>query len=279
MKSRLKLILVLFCVLSVLLVGCNASDKEYNKEHGDKGVDESVTTTNSDATPNRKIIYKVDTDLTTNDITNSVNIIKDELNDDEWLDLEKISEYTAFLVVRVKSDRLDQFLDSISEGHDVTNFNKTATDVSLDYQDKSNLIRTYEAERDRLLELYEEASLNDMIEINRRLSEIEIEIQRLQGELNQFDSLVDYSEVKLNIYLDVDVEKEEELTFGDRVWSGLSGGFSALVIFLEALIVVIVTLLPWAVVFGPISYGVYRLVKRSQKKKKKMKETEKFPEE
>lgn len=48
-----------------------------------------------------------------------------------------------------------------------------AEDISQIYQDTESEIATYEAEKTRLIELYEDASLSDMITINTRLSEID----------------------------------------------------------------------------------------------------------
>lgn len=260
MKFKTSILFVALIIFSLLLVGCSAK----NFRSTDSNEDDKIITKLNSSIPNRKIIYTVNADLKTDNLSDSITKIKSELNSDEWFDSEDISEDSAIFVIRVKSEHLEQFLDSITEGHEVTNFNKTAKDVSLDYQDKSNLLLTYQTERERLLELYEGASLADMITINTRLSEIDIEISKLQGELNEFDNLVEYSVVNLNIYVSNDTEP---LTFGQRITNAISGGFLVLVAFLETLLIIFIVLIPWAIVIVPSIYGIYRLTKYKKNKK------------
>lgn len=263
MKHRVKYSFIFLLVISLLLVGCSSKNNESEFFEGNYATEDEIEEEN-DSTPNRKIIYKVNADLSTNNLSESIATIKNTLDSDEWLDSEDISNNRASLIIRVKTEHLDDFLNSINESHDVSNFNKTATDISLKYQDKSNLILTYQTERERLVELYEQASLSDMILINTRLSEIDIEIGKLQGELNHFDSLVDYSEVRLNLYTSV---VSEHLPFGQRLLNAFSNGFWALIVFFDTLVIVLITLLPWIIVITPIGYGVYRIRKYTKKKK------------
>lgn len=258
MKQRVKFLIIVLIVFSLFLVGCSS-----NKERGYYDENEGVVVKETESTPNRKIIYEVSANLSSDNLSESIATIKGELNSDEWLDSERISEDTASLVIRVKTEHLDDFLNSISQSHDVSNFNKKATDISITYQDKSNILLTYQTERERLLELYEEASLSDMLTINNRLSEIDIEIGKLQGELNQFDSLVDYSIVRLDLYAS---NNTETLPFGQRITTAFTNGFSALIVFFDILLIVLVTLIPWLIIIGPIGYGVYRFRKHTKKK-------------
>ncbi|MDF2700599.1 MAG: hypothetical protein K0Q49_2158 [Haloplasmataceae bacterium] len=269
MNNKIKLSFVFLLICLLILVGCKSKREGFDQS--DETEDTLVELENS--TPIRKIIYKVNADLTTNNLTESVTKIKDQLYDDEWLDSEVISENRASLVIRVKTERLDDFINSITQSYDVSNFNKTATDISLTYQDKSNLLLTYQTERERLLELYVDASLSDMILINNRFSEIDIEIGKLQGELNQFDSLVDYSEVRLNLYYSKD---SDILPIGRRILNAFSDGLSSLVTFFDILIIVLATLVPWTIVIAPAVYGVYYFRKHDKKKKISTKDEKKL---
>jgi len=149
--------------------------------------------------------------------------------------------------------------------YQVNRVNKTATDISLSYQDKSDRIIALEIQRTRLLELYDEAQLIDLLMINEQLAKIETEIMKLQGELNMFDSLVDYSELKIFIYESVTAERTG---FFPRVGMAFENGVLAVVSILDGLVIAIVTILPVAVVFVPAGYGVYRLIRYLDNRKK-----------
>ncbi len=255
---------MLLLVCSLFLFGCKSSLK--SEKYLDQGNNTEDTEDTDNTAPNRKIIYEVNADIITHNLKDTVAKIKSELTEEDWTDLEDISDNYAKLIIRVKTARLDDFLEAISEDHEISNFKKKATDISLKYQDKSNLLLTYQKEQERLLELYEDASLSDMIYINKRLSELEVEILKLKGELNQFDSLVEYSTIHLNIS---SIEKESKLPFGKRINNAFKNGFDALLIFLDFLAIVFVTLLPWFIVFIPVGLVFYLLYKNYKKKYKK----------
>lgn len=262
--KRIAKYILLITIMLLTLAGCKSDNKDHDP-NGQYGNSDYISNDNEDTVPNRKIIYEVSADITTKDITTTINNIKKELNSDEWLDKEYIYDDHASLVLRVKSDRLDEFLDNIFDNYKISNFRKTATDVSLEYQNKSEIILTYEKERDRLLELYEHASFYEVLEITKRLSEIEIKIQKLKGELKIFDSLVDYSEVTLDIYLKEKATKPTD-NFGQKLLYGLNSGFTSFVAFLSTLAIIIVTLLPWMIIIIPVSYLIYRYIKKNNKK-------------
>ncbi|MGB4180528.1 MAG: DUF4349 domain-containing protein [Bacilli bacterium] len=84
----------------------------------------------------------------------------------------------------------------------------------MQYQDTENKINSLLAEKDRLNELYADASMNDMILINQRISEIDLLLGELQGDLNRYDSLIEYSTVTLTIRAS---KKASDAPFGKRL--------------------------------------------------------------
>jgi hypothetical protein len=221
--------------------------------------------------PDRKIIYKAELNIYTSTFTPTIEYIYSLIESDEWFDSESITENSAIFIVRIKTERLDAVIQLLKNEYDVRNTKKTGTDISLNYQDMSDKIAALTIQRDRLLELYEEASLSDMIQINEQLSNIEVEIAQHQGNLNLFDSLVDYSELK--IYLQGS-ELKDQKAFFPRVGLAFQNGLGAIVIILDGLAIAIVTILPISVVFVPAGYGIYRIRRHFKKIKKAKNETQ-----
>ncbi|MFU8793479.1 MAG: DUF4349 domain-containing protein [Acholeplasmataceae bacterium] len=258
-----KIFFLLFIFLSVfLLTGC-ASDGSLDYESG-VPENEAGDTLLIDQIPTRKIIYEVDLSIYTKDLEESIHTLKSNVEADEWFDYERIRETQATFKIRIKSDRLDAFIASIGDAFEVSSYSKTGTDISLEYLDITNRIAALQAQYDRLVDLYLNASLNDMITINTRLATIETELLGLQGTLNNFDSLVDYSEVNVSIYQSYVSSRDP---FFNRLASAFVTGFNGVVSFFDGLLIVTATLLPFAVVFVPSGYGIYILVKRHQRKK------------
>lgn len=115
--------------------------------------------------------------------------------------------------------------------------------------------------------MYADASMNDMILINQRISEIDLLLGELQGDLNRYDSLIEYSTVTLTIRAS---KKASDAPFGKRLANSLRNGFTAVVIFLKYLLIGLTVILPAAIILGPVAVGI--VVLRNFIKKKRVKE-------
>lgn len=261
-----KLVAIIFFVV-VLLSACSASNPGVINEPSENTDNPSVQL--DVTTPDRKIMYSAEATLYVGDIEQTVEQIRSMLEADEWFDSENYSSSSGYLVIRVKTANLDAFLDILKADYTVTNYLKSATDISLQYQSTQNRIDSYNAERDRLLLLYENASLSDMITINSRIAAIDLALGELQGTLNSYDSLVDYSKVTLTLHPE---NIGSHLPFGTRIIDGFISGFNALLSFFDGLVIVIVTILPFAIVFVPGGFGIYKLYQRYERKKKEKNE-------
>jgi hypothetical protein len=256
MMRKMKLFMIVL-LLVMTLSACSMSDVEEGQNTGEND-DEGVIVL-LDSVLDRKIIYSVDTEFYATDLDVAVSYVEGLLLEEDWFDQQNIYNNSAYFVFRIKTDRLDTFVNQLKAEYTLTSFSKTATDISLNYQDTANKITGYQEERARLIVLYESASLTDMITINTRISQIDIELGELMGTLNQFDSLVEYSRVELSIHSSY---VSNTLPFGARLINGFVNGFFSLVDFFDGLLIVLVTLIPWAVILVPSGYGVYILVHR-----------------
>lgn len=255
--KKVKFLFVFFLVLCFF--GCKAED-EVLTEQESENINNTLL---ADDIPNRKIIYEVDISINVSNLSEVIADLPSRLETDEWFDKETVSESSAYYLIRIKTERLDAFIKGLKDDYALNHYEKTGTDISLQYQDKSSRILAIESQIARLNDLYENASLTDMIIINEQLSELEIELQRLNGELLVFDSLVDYSEVHLTIYGSRVTTKSP---FFNRLGHSIGSGFSALISFLDGLIMVVATILPFAIVFGGIGLGTVCLIKKHNKK-------------
>jgi hypothetical protein len=246
-----------------LLLGCSANEG-FQSDSGvpDNGTNSNLTTND---VPERKIIYTVDLTLYTKDLEAGIETLRSNINSDEWFDYERIGSTNASFTIRVKSDRLDDFIQSMDDGYDVSHYSKTGTDISLDYLDTTNRIAALEAQYDRLVDLYEDASLSDMITINERLGEIEAELLSLEGSLNTFDSLVDYSQVQVDMYQS---SASSNSPFFNRLWTAFGNGINGLLTFFDFILIALATVLPFALIIVPTGLGIYYFQRKRNKKKK-----------
>lgn len=259
-----KIVFILIFIFSIfLLVGCSSGNDRGNMDYPNESA--PLTEEHEVSSPNRKLIYKVRLTISSNQINEVINKAKLNLNNDEWLDSEIIQTNYATLVIRVKTDRLDQYLASITKDEKSGNFEKQATDVSSLYQNIETQIESLELQIDRLLKLYEKASVSEMIAINQQLSNAQSNLKRLQGELTNFDSLVEYSTITLHITQNKQDIKEEG--FFEDIKNAFLEGFNFLLNVFKGLLVVIVFLIPISIILVPSIYGISRLIKKRRIKK------------
>lgn len=218
----------------------------------------------NDAVPVRKIIYKVDVEYDVDDLNEAAAFLQSIMESDEWMDKEVRGERVYGFDARVKTERLDLFLNALNGVFEMMTYQKVGTDISLQYQDMSNRVLALQTQLDRLLVLYESASLSDMIVINREISEIEIELAQLEGRLNHYDSLVEYSEVHIRFYGDALITKSP---FFNRLWTTFVAGWGSVVDVFDGLFIVLAAVFPFAVVFGiPGAMFIIRIRKRKLQK-------------
>lgn len=247
----------------IVLFGCRASEIDFDQNPSLNDGDDVILL--SDTTPLRKIIYKVDSQFDVQNLTEASQFVKANMRADEWLDREVISRSTISMRARIKTERLDAFMTLLMDEYQVRSYSKEGTDISLRYQDAQQKLMALTLQKERLITLYQEATLTDLIIINQQLSYLEIEMASLQGQLNVFDSLVDYSEVNIIFY---GSEIVTQSPFFNRLINAFVNGFHALFGFLDGLMIVLASSIPFLLVFVPLGYGAYRLRKKIKSKKR-----------
>lgn len=194
---------------------------------GTEETSQSVSTT-------RKLIKRVYLNLQTLDFTSSLEFILDEVkkeggyienSDIQGDEIYGRSNKYASLVIRIPSEKVDNFVNLIGDNITVTNKSEETEDVTRDYVDTESRIKMLKIEEERLLSYMEKAeSLKDIITLEERLSEVRYELERYSATLKNYDDLVAYSTVTINLYevekIDEKVNKEEISAFS-RMATGL----------------------------------------------------------
>ena len=105
----------------------------------------------------------------------------------------------------------------------VTSTREETENVTLQYVSTKSRVEALETEQKRLLELLEEAgSMEDLLTIESRLTDVRWELENYASQLRVLDNQVDYSTVYLNIN---EVDKPKAVT-ERTVWQKIGDGFS-----------------------------------------------------
>lgn len=179
------------------------------------------------------------------------------------------------MVIRIPSDKLDQFIDSISVAGNVISKNESTQDITLEYVDMESHKKALQVEYDRLLTILEKAdTLDQIIALETRMTDVRYELQSYESQLRTYDNLVDYGTVTINI---IEVERmtavHNESTF-DKMRNGISKSFYDIGQGLKGLVIDLVTNLPYLIILivvGIISFIIYKKWKKKVRKKNEVK--------
>lgn len=305
-KNRFVLLLLCFVLISATLFGCGGSSKSAEETY-DYAYAETEAATEAGMTadgitsssglgtiddPNAKLIRTVHIDAQTKQYEELMTALNAKITAlggyIENRDAYNGSEYRNYrnrycnMIIRIPAENLDAFVTHVNENFNVTNTSESVENITLQYADTASRVEALQVEQTRLLELLEKAeSLEDILKIEERLSDVRYELTSFASRLRVMDNQVTYATVHLNINEVEELTPVEEPT----VWERISRGFSSSVEDVtEGAIDIFVwfvsespVLLVWAVVITVIVIAVRKA--NGKRKSKTPKETPKQEED
>lgn len=293
-----KLIAVLLAVI-IVLCGCGATSKAPAAAGGDYVLNESPelgrldkeSSTEATNLPiNQKLIRKVWLDAETEDMTGLLKNVEERIAQlGGYVEARQIKNGSVYsgrsyryadLTIRIPSAKLDSFVAGVAEASNVTDTKETTEDVTLSYVENESKIVALETEQTRLLELLTQAkTMDDILKIENRLTNIRSQLEQLKSQLRLYDNLVSYGTIYLSItevteYTPVD----EPQNMWERIVVGLSQSMKDLGAGLEDLVVWLVVGLPYWLMLAIVAGFVVWMVKRRIKKRKSKNPPEDKPE-
>ena len=152
----------------------------------------------------------------------------------------------AAITIRVPSGELENFVNEVAEISNIVRRSENVSDITLTYVDVESRKKALEIEQEILHSLLEKAeSVEDIITIEGRLSEVQYELQSYASQLLVYDNQVDYSTIHLNISEVKRLTPQEEPSILERITEGFSDNFSAATKMLVDLFIGIIILSPY----------------------------------
>ncbi len=181
----------------------------------------------------------------------------------------------ASLTIRIPKDKLGQFVTEVSEYSNVVSRSENTQDVTMQYVDLESHKKALAIEQERLLELLERAeTMEDIIAIEERLSQVRYEIESMESQLRTYDNLVDFSTVTLSISEVEVLTPTKEETAWEKMSKGFVASMNSLGKGLKNAFIWFVICLPylmfWAVIVVAIVFIVRAVGRRKAKKLEKL---------
>ena len=106
----------------------------------------------------------------------------------------------AYLTLRIPAKNLDKFVETVENSTNITNKSTNVEDVTLSYVDIESKKSALTTEEKRLLEILDKAeTVEDIIKVEERLSEVRYQIESIESQLRTYDNRINYSTVNLSI--------------------------------------------------------------------------------
>lgn len=297
-KQRLILLLTVVLLLASLLVGCAARAQNttlsagdapeamaqgYNQVYSDDITKEelvwdsveSPTAANNALSLNRKWIRTIRVNTETSVLTDFLDAMDAHVTSlGGYVESRNIyngskqsgSQRNASLTIRIPAENADHFLGQLRDSSNIIRQTDTMEDVTLQYVDTQSRITALETEQQRLLELLEKAdSLDAILEIESRLSEVRYELERYASQLRVYDNRIDYATIYLEVQEVAVLTVVEEQTTWQRIGTGFVDTLQAIGSFFTELFVGIVVASPvLALIAIPVTVVVIILVRRKK---------------
>lgn len=282
----MKRLLSLFLIITCILTGCaTASPGEATDTAAVTGLKtlnsassmmyeaeaETVDMSNSESlTQDRKLIKTIDLNLETLEFDSSIEEINKRVEEfGGYIASSNIngksiqndnSRYASF-TLKIPTSSLEKFLNEVNTIGNIIYQSENISDVTMQYSDTEahlNILRTEQESLTRLLEQAE--TMEDILSIRTRLSEIEYEIESYQTRLNIYDNQIEYTEIYLNVDEVVLYSSSQDENIFKRMTDGIKENLVMLETFITNVIVLFVSSLPTLILLGVIIFMLYKIV-------------------
>lgn len=158
----------------------------------------------------------------------------------------------AGAVVRVPSERLDDFLTELDQLGRTVMRSESAEDVTGRYTDTASRLDALQMQKDKLNEMLAGCeNVDELIAIDDKLTEVIASMESLEGDLRRWDSLRSYSRVTLTLTETVEAPAAAEVPLPARMKAGFEESVQWLGEFGQDALVLLASAAPRLVVWVP----------------------------
>lgn len=307
-RSSFKLfkLFVILAIVLALFAGCGNSNmdskstsdiapsKSINQEKGTGGAASEMKKETSDASnkegntdakapvTNRKLIKNVELSVETTNFNESIKKLEAFIKQfDGYIESNSITGTSvseankaparhASYTIRIPSGTLDTYLNEVGSVGNVLSKNIATNDVTDQYFDTEARVTSLKVQEQRLLELLKQTgTLKDIVELEKELSSVRYEIERLTTTLKKYDSLVDYSTVHLTLAEVASItDTTQPKTTGERISHTFKKNLTAVSNFVKDVTVFLIGNSPVLFILGIIVTAGVFIGRRFMKKYK-----------
>ena len=179
---------------------------------------------------------------------------------------------SSHLVFRIPAERLGEFTAAAEEAGNVLSRNVSTNDVTESYIDTEARLKSLEAQRDRYMELLEQAdNISDILMLTDALTQVQYQIESYTSTLRNYDSLISYCTVTIDLYEVVALTEEEPESFGDKISTAFKEGIESFTDMWESIAINLTSALPFLIIPAAVFITlIIILCRRTRRQREKM---------
>jgi hypothetical protein len=171
----------------------------------------------------------------------------------------------AYFTIRIPEASYTDFVEDVNTIGYVVTQQTNAQDITSNYFDTDARVRTLEVQEERLLDILKKAEkIEDVIVLEKELSSVRYEIERLTQTLRRWDQQVSYStfEVTIEEVYEIVEEKEVPISLSDKIKAGFENTLENISEFFEGLTINTVSFVPYLIFIVPGLLILWWIIKR-----------------
>ena len=250
-----------------------------------RGADTADTGNDAPEENPEKIIYSGDATVETTEFEKSVAALEkmiseaggfiesSSVNGSNYYDSSRgyTSKRSASYTLRVPSAKFADLMGSLSDIGNVPYTYTYTENVTAEYYDVQARLKALEAQETRLLEMMELAeTVEDIITIEDKLTDVRYRIDSFQSSLNNWDRRVAYSTLNITVK-EVQVYTPEtvtKITYGEELWLTFTNALKNAGQFFKDLLLFLVSAIPTLVILAVLFFIFRPLLKKLREKAK-----------
>lgn len=207
-----------------------------------------------------KIIYSADATLETTEFDAALSgvlelveknggwVESSSINGANYYNISRGNSYnrSAYYVLRIPGDKFQLMMNSLSELGNVPYTHIYTENVTAQYYDTQARLTAYKAQEARLVEMMAIAeTVEDVIAIEDKLTDIRYRIDSLQTSLNNWDRRVNYSTLNLSVEeVREYTPDEKKISYGQELVNAFTDAIEGVGEFFKNALVFIVSIIP-----------------------------------
>ena len=163
----------------------------------------------------------------------------------------------ASVTIRVPVTAFDQTMEQLKPVGTVVSAQSSAQDVTEEYVDLNAQKTALQNQLDQYNKILAKADkVEDVLNVQVQIERVQVELDRIEGRLKYLGSQVDYSTITVSLQEPAPIGGGVTHDFNEVINSGIAAFLGVI----DALIVLLFVVLPFAII-GGIGYGIYRWYK------------------